>query len=85
MVKHESVFVFVCVANFEAKYLQLDKFGEGGFGSDYAGNRKTDNLPVSSTYVFSHHTYTAITPCTNQSDSVLQVAIKHIPKADLEG
>ncbi|XP_044058543.1 serine/threonine-protein kinase pim-2-like [Siniperca chuatsi] len=44
-------------ANFEAKYLQLDKLGEGGFGSVYAGNRKTDNLPV---------------------------AIKHIPKADVE-
>ncbi|XP_070762029.1 serine/threonine-protein kinase pim-2-like [Enoplosus armatus] len=44
-------------ANFEAKYLQLDKLGEGGFGSVYAGCRKMDNLPV---------------------------AIKHIPKADVE-
>ncbi|XP_070762042.1 serine/threonine-protein kinase pim-2-like [Enoplosus armatus] len=33
-------------ANFEAKYLQLDKLGEGGFGSVYAGYRKTDYLPV---------------------------------------
>ncbi|XP_022625011.1 serine/threonine-protein kinase pim-1-like [Seriola dumerili] len=43
--------------DFEDKYLQLDKLGEGGFGSVYAGKRKTDNLPV---------------------------AIKHVPKADVE-
>ncbi|XP_023284208.1 serine/threonine-protein kinase pim-1-like [Seriola lalandi dorsalis] len=43
--------------DFEDRYLQLDKLGEGGFGSVYAGKRKTDNLPV---------------------------AIKHVPKADVE-
>ncbi|XP_059182389.1 serine/threonine-protein kinase pim-2-like [Centropristis striata] len=32
--------------NFEAKYLQLLQLGEGGFGTVYAGERKTDNLPV---------------------------------------
>ncbi|XP_059200475.1 serine/threonine-protein kinase pim-3-like, partial [Centropristis striata] len=31
---------------FEAKYLQLLKLGEGGQGTVYAGERKTDNLPV---------------------------------------
>ncbi|XP_040004695.1 serine/threonine-protein kinase pim-2-like [Xiphias gladius] len=43
--------------DFEAKYLEFDILGEGGFGSVYAGNRKKDNLPV---------------------------AIKHIPKVDVE-
>ncbi|XP_049896958.1 serine/threonine-protein kinase pim-1-like [Epinephelus moara] len=33
-------------ANFEAKYLQLHKLGEGGFGSVYAGVRNSDSLPV---------------------------------------
>uniref|UniRef100_A0A3B4W9P0 non-specific serine/threonine protein kinase n=1 Tax=Seriola lalandi dorsalis TaxID=1841481 RepID=A0A3B4W9P0_SERLL len=40
----------LCVDDFEDRYLQLDKLGEGGFGSVYAGKRKTDNLPVSITY-----------------------------------
>uniref|UniRef100_A0A4W6DW17 non-specific serine/threonine protein kinase n=1 Tax=Lates calcarifer TaxID=8187 RepID=A0A4W6DW17_LATCA len=33
-------------ADFEAKYLHPENLGEGGFGSVYAGIRKTDNLPV---------------------------------------
>ncbi|XP_059181166.1 serine/threonine-protein kinase Chk2-like [Centropristis striata] len=32
--------------NFKAKYLQLLKLGEGGYRTVYAGERKTDNLPV---------------------------------------
>ncbi|XP_059184834.1 serine/threonine-protein kinase pim-2-like [Centropristis striata] len=32
--------------NFEAKYLQLHQLGEGAFGTVYAGERKSDNLPV---------------------------------------
>ncbi|XP_049448425.1 serine/threonine-protein kinase pim-2-like [Epinephelus fuscoguttatus] len=36
----------VSSTNFEAKYLQLHKLGEGGFGSVYAGVRKSDSLPV---------------------------------------
>ncbi|KAJ4935835.1 hypothetical protein JOQ06_017362 [Pogonophryne albipinna] len=50
-------FVNTIRANFEAKYEQLGLLGAGGFGSVYAGNRRTDNF---------------------------QVAIKHIPKADVE-
>ncbi|KAK5868992.1 hypothetical protein PBY51_009958 [Eleginops maclovinus] len=50
-------FVITSGANFEAKYEQLGLLGEGGFGSVYAGNRRTDHFPV---------------------------AIKHIPKADVE-
>ena len=51
------MFVFVCVANFEAKYEQLGLLGKGGFGSVYAGNRRTDHFQVSLPYIFSHHTY----------------------------
>ncbi len=65
----------VCVADFEAKYVQLDKLGEGGFGSVYAGYSRADNHPVSITSVFSDQTYThtVIPPCAKQSavDSVL--------------
>ncbi|XP_027135437.1 serine/threonine-protein kinase pim-2 [Larimichthys crocea] len=32
--------------DFEAKYQQLNKLGEGGFGAVYAGYRKTDSLLV---------------------------------------
>lgn len=48
------MFVFVCVANFEAKYEQLGLLGAGGFGSVYAGNRRTDHFQVSLPYIFSH-------------------------------
>ncbi|XP_059184839.1 serine/threonine-protein kinase pim-2-like [Centropristis striata] len=37
--------------NFEAKYLQLHQLGEGGYGTVYAGERKSDNLPVSNKYM----------------------------------
>ncbi|KAK1899709.1 Serine/threonine-protein kinase pim-2 [Dissostichus eleginoides] len=50
-------FVNTIRANFEAKYEQLGLLGKGGFGSVYAGNRRTDHF---------------------------QVAIKHIPKADVK-
>ncbi|XP_034451506.1 serine/threonine-protein kinase pim-2-like [Hippoglossus hippoglossus] len=33
-------------ADFEAKYLELEKLGQGGFGSVYAGHRRSDDLPV---------------------------------------
>lgn len=66
------MFVFVRVADFEAKYLEFDILGEGGFGSVYAGNRKKDNLPVSNAYSFTH-THTVTLPCTRLStcDAVL--------------
>ncbi|XP_044218441.1 serine/threonine-protein kinase pim-2-like [Thunnus albacares] len=38
-------------ADFETKYKQLDKIGEGGFGSVYAGYRITDSLPVALKYI----------------------------------
>uniref|UniRef100_A0A8C4HS12 Serine/threonine-protein kinase n=1 Tax=Dicentrarchus labrax TaxID=13489 RepID=A0A8C4HS12_DICLA len=31
--------------DFEAKYQELDKLGEGGYGSVFSGVRKTDNFP----------------------------------------
>ncbi|XP_047197801.1 serine/threonine-protein kinase pim-2-like [Hippoglossus stenolepis] len=33
-------------ADFEAKYLERKKLGQGGFGSVYAGHRRSDDLPV---------------------------------------
>ncbi|XP_024140385.1 serine/threonine-protein kinase pim-1 isoform X1 [Oryzias melastigma] len=33
-------------AEFEAKYVEEDQFGSGGFGSIHAGFRRSDNLPV---------------------------------------
>ncbi|XP_034464890.1 serine/threonine-protein kinase pim-1-like [Hippoglossus hippoglossus] len=33
-------------ADFEAKYLELKKLGQGGYGSVYAGHRRSDDLPV---------------------------------------
>ena len=44
---HVSVSVFIGAADFEAKYLELEKIGQGGFGLVYAGHRKSDDLPVS--------------------------------------
>uniref|UniRef100_A0A3Q0S033 non-specific serine/threonine protein kinase n=1 Tax=Amphilophus citrinellus TaxID=61819 RepID=A0A3Q0S033_AMPCI len=36
----------------EEKYTVLDMLGRGGFGSVFAGRRKSDNLPVSITHIF---------------------------------
>ncbi|XP_034408428.1 serine/threonine-protein kinase pim-2-like [Cyclopterus lumpus] len=41
-----STSVKICKLKFEDAYLQLEQLGEGSFGSVYAGERKTDNLPV---------------------------------------
>ncbi|KAI4815274.1 hypothetical protein KUCAC02_005427 [Chaenocephalus aceratus] len=39
-------FVNTIRANFEAKYEQLGLLGAGGFGSVYAGNRRTDHFQI---------------------------------------
>ncbi|CAB1441205.1 unnamed protein product, partial [Pleuronectes platessa] len=33
-------------ADFEAKYMELEQLGQGGFGTVYAGNRRSDDLPI---------------------------------------
>uniref|UniRef100_A0A3Q4AQK8 non-specific serine/threonine protein kinase n=1 Tax=Mola mola TaxID=94237 RepID=A0A3Q4AQK8_MOLML len=38
--------VYVCTAEFEARYQELTRLGVGGFGSVFAGFRKNDYLPV---------------------------------------
>ncbi|XP_061146613.1 uncharacterized protein LOC133161902 isoform X2 [Syngnathus typhle] len=38
-------------ATFETKYEKFAKIGEGGFGSVYAGHRKTDSNPVAIKYI----------------------------------
>lgn len=48
-----SLSMCLCAAEFQDKYVQLGKLGEGGFGSVYEGLRKTDMLPVSLTLTFS--------------------------------
>ena len=47
---HVSVSVFIGAADFEAKYLELEKLGEGSYGTVYAGCRRSDDLPVSTHY-----------------------------------
>ncbi|XP_047196234.1 serine/threonine-protein kinase pim-1 [Hippoglossus stenolepis] len=45
-------------AEFEAKYLQFEHLGQGGFGSVYAGTRESDNLPVAIKYIPKKHVRT---------------------------
>ncbi|KAM9784073.1 uncharacterized protein ACBT44_021437 isoform 2-T2 [Syngnathus typhle] len=41
----------ISAASFARKYQQVNKLGEGGFGSVYAGYRKSDCLPVAIKYI----------------------------------
>jgi hypothetical protein len=58
-----SIMVSVISADFEALYKELERLGQGGFGSVFAGYRREDRLPVRVTP--QNHT-----PCvsTNVSD-----------------
>ena len=67
------------VEDFEEKYEEQDKLGEGGFGTVFFGKRREDNFPVwllmcalynsssSSCSLFLKHIF-----------SVMQVVIKHV-------
>ena len=41
------VSVFIGAADFEAKYVERERLGKGGFGTVYAGIRRSDDLLVS--------------------------------------
>ena len=41
-----SIMVSVISADFEALYEELERLGQGGFGSVFAGYRREDRLPV---------------------------------------
>uniref|UniRef100_A0A3Q2Z411 non-specific serine/threonine protein kinase n=1 Tax=Hippocampus comes TaxID=109280 RepID=A0A3Q2Z411_HIPCM len=51
-----SAKVYLCVfaGSLDHKYQQLEKIGEGGFGSVYAGYRKADSFPVAIKHIPKH-------------------------------
>ncbi|XP_049601447.1 uncharacterized protein [Syngnathus scovelli] len=56
MVQHaeKRLLPTACQASLAHKYQQLDKIGEGGFGSVYFGYRKTDLFPVAIKHIPKH-------------------------------
>ncbi|XP_060947983.1 serine/threonine-protein kinase pim-3-like [Limanda limanda] len=60
-------------ANFAEKYWQLDKIGEGGFGSVFAGFRRADCLPVAIKHVEEKHLLEPV--CLNGKNLPAEVAI----------
>lgn len=60
-------------------YVEVEKIGEGESGTVYSGYRVEDLIPAST---FTDHTHTHTSAIT--SDSLLQVAIKHIQTSEME-
>ncbi|XP_019935328.2 serine/threonine-protein kinase pim-2-like isoform X1 [Paralichthys olivaceus] len=61
-------------ADFKAKYQQLGKLGQGGFGSVYAGIRESDKLPVAIKYIPKSHVK-AVTLVSNEGKFMIPLEV----------